>query len=86
MNFQERESYQKSLKYYRDMHNVIDTAQEKGWVKGLEKGREEGLEKGREEKTLEMIEKMLKAGMDIQTIADITSLSLDKVKAIINKW
>ncbi|NQZ60498.1 MAG: PD-(D/E)XK nuclease family transposase, partial [Lentisphaeraceae bacterium] len=40
LNGEERESYQKSLKYYRDMHNVIDTAQEKGWMKGREQGLE----------------------------------------------
>ena len=77
LNGQERESYQKSLKYYRDMHNVIDTAEEKGWIKGLEKGREE--------MTTEMVGRMVKSGMAVKAIADITSLSLDEVKAITDR-
>ncbi len=40
------DAYEKSLKYLRDMHNVIHTAEDKGWHKGLEHGRAEGLAKG----------------------------------------
>jgi hypothetical protein len=54
---EERSAYENSLKYYRDMHGVIDTARregmrkgmKKGLQKGIEKGREQGIEKGREE-------------------------------------
>lgn len=58
---EERMDYEESLKIYRDLKNVVDTAELKGVRKGLEKGlargmakgmakgREEGLAKGREE-------------------------------------
>ena len=39
-------SYEGSLKYYRDLNNVIDTAFGDGMGKGLEKGEQIGLEKG----------------------------------------
>ena len=42
----EQDSYQNSLKYYRDMNNVIDTALQDGEEKGLTKGRQEGREEG----------------------------------------
>ena len=42
----ERQDYEDSLKIYRDMKNVLDTAEMRGLEKGLEKGRKEGLEKG----------------------------------------
>lgn len=41
----EQDSYQNSLKYYRDMNNVVDTSRQEGFQQGLE----QGLERGREE-------------------------------------
>ena len=35
----EQDSYQNSLKYYRDINNVVDTARQEGIKKGLEEGR-----------------------------------------------
>lgn len=43
---EERQAYESSLKYYRDMKNVIDTAFDEGVEQGREEGREEGLEQG----------------------------------------
>ncbi|NJN32447.1 MAG: DUF4351 domain-containing protein [Synechococcales cyanobacterium RM1_1_8] len=34
----EQDSYQSSLKYYRDLNNVIDSS----WQEGVEQGREQG--------------------------------------------
>jgi len=45
----EQDSYQNSLKYYRDMNNVVNTSREEGREEGIELGREEGIELGREE-------------------------------------
>jgi predicted transposase/invertase (TIGR01784 family) len=46
---QERAAYQASLKYYRDLKNVIDTAFGEGREEGRAAGREVGFEDGREE-------------------------------------
>ena len=40
-------SYQNSLKHYRDLHNVIATSREEGWLEGRRQGLEEGKEQGR---------------------------------------
>ncbi|MEO0417205.1 MAG: PD-(D/E)XK nuclease family transposase, partial [Verrucomicrobiota bacterium] len=48
-DLKEREDYESSLKYYRDMTNVINTASEEAREEGREEGLEAGLEKGREE-------------------------------------
>lgn len=45
----ERNSYENSLKYYRDMKNVIDTAKGEGWEEGRAEGRAEGHAEGRAE-------------------------------------
>ena len=37
----EQETYQNSLKYYRDLNNVVDTSRQEGLEEGLMKGREE---------------------------------------------
>jgi predicted transposase/invertase (TIGR01784 family) len=44
----EQETYQSSLKYYRDMNNVVDTSREEGRQEGLEKGRQIGIEEGQQ--------------------------------------
>jgi predicted transposase/invertase (TIGR01784 family) len=42
----EQDSYQNSLKYYRDMNNVVDTSRQEGFQEGFQEGRDEGLEAG----------------------------------------
>ena len=43
---EERQAYESSLKYYRDLKNVIDTAREEGRAEGRAEGREEGRAEG----------------------------------------
>jgi predicted transposase YdaD len=96
----ERQSYENSLKYYRDMKNVIDThveeaeirgeerGIEKGIAIGVEKGREEGIsigfEKGEFKKALEIARNLLDV-LDNQTIAKKTGLSVEKIQALREK-
>ena len=60
------------LKAYSDVKNSIDTA--------LEKGREEG----KNSKAIQIAKKMLDAGMDIETVMQITDLSKSKIEKL--KW
>lgn len=59
----------------RDTHNQIEYAKKTG----REEGRAEGLEKGREEGRYDMILKMVQNDLPIQTICEITGLSLEEV-------
>ena len=43
----EQDSYQNSIKYYRDLNNVVDTSRAEGRLEGIEEGRLEGIEEGR---------------------------------------
>jgi len=69
-NYSEREyhEYEQSLKVYRDLKNVIDTAFEDGMAEGITKGRmegiEEGIAKGREEGIEEGIAKGREEGIE----------------------
>ena len=66
----ELKEYEDSLKAYRDVKNSIDSA--------LEKGREEG----ENLKAIQIAKKMLAAGMDIDTIMNMTDLSRDEIEKL----
>ncbi len=59
----------------RDTHNQIEYAKETGLEEGLAKGREEG----REEERNSIVLKMLQNNLPVQTICDVTGLSLEDV-------
>ena len=74
----ELKEYEDSLKAYRDVKNSIDTALEKG----REEGREEGRAEGREQRNIEIAKKMLAAGMDIDTVINMTDLSKSEIEKL----
>jgi len=67
---EERIAYESSLKYYRDLTNVIDTA----WGDGKEEGRKEGKE--------EMVRNMLQAGLPDRQVMSIAQITADELAAI----
>jgi len=74
----EREAYEDSLKYYRDMKNVIDTSREEG----QEEGFEEGFQQGAYLQKLDIARKMKVAGTPIAQIRDFTGLSIDEIEQL----
>ncbi|WP_220495749.1 Rpn family recombination-promoting nuclease/putative transposase [Oceanospirillum sediminis] len=90
---EERQAYESSLKYYRDLKNVIATAREEGVEEGIEVGLEQGREEGREEgyqqakaeadkRDILTVIKMLERGMNAEEISDILGLTITQVQAI----
>lgn len=83
---QQKTAYEESLKTYRDLVNVVDTAMEKGLAKGLAKGRAEGLAEGLAEGEAKGMRKvainMKKKGFSIEQIATATNLPIDEIKGI----
>jgi predicted transposase/invertase (TIGR01784 family) len=67
----EREIYEDSLKYYRDLKNVVDTA----WEEGREEGREEGVYQSR----LNMARLMKQSGERMEKIRQYTGLSDEEI-------
>lgn len=63
-------------KWYRKM--LIESAKEEG----LEQGIEQGMEVGTKQNQLKIVLKMLKKGLDINLISEITSLSLEEINLI----
>jgi len=85
-NKQEIDQYEESLKVFRDLNNVIDTAEEKGLRKGLAQGRAEGLaegiEKGFTEGKLEIARNMKQAGMPVEQITLFTGLTVEEIELL----
>ena len=63
----------------RDTHNQIEYAKETGLEEGLAKGLAKGREEGREEERNSIVLKMLQNNLPVQTICDVTGLSLEEV-------
>ena len=70
----ELKEYEDSLKAYRDVKNSIDTA--------LEKGREEGRAESKNLKVIQIAKKMLAAGMNIDTVINMTDLSKSEIEKL----
>lgn len=69
----EQDSYQSSLKYYRDLTNVIDTSRMEGVEQGIEQGRQ-----------LERVEiaRSLIGKLPIETISQTTGITIDEIKRL----
>jgi len=69
-NLEQLRTYEDSLKYYRDMNNVIDTARDEGKIEGILEGESKGIIKGK----IEIARKMLDLGYTIEQIIEITGI------------
>ena len=74
----EQEAYENSLKYYRDLQNVVATSREEGVEEGIAKG----IEQGRQENTIAIARSCIQQGLDIETIMAITQLSREDIEAL----
>ena len=75
----ERRQYEDSLKEYWDYTNTLDTAFNKGELKGLERGREEGRAEGREEGRAEGREEGRAEGEKNKAIESARKMKADKL-------
>ena len=78
----EYDSYEESLKAYRDWKNTIDTKKKISWEEGHEKGREEGFEEGQEKKTIEMARNLKVKGIPINIIVECSGLTEEEINAL----
>ena len=85
-------AYEESVKVFRDLNNVISTAEwkgevkghakglEEGLAKGLEEGHAKGLEDGKRERKIEMARGMKAEGIPLATIQKISGLSIQEIE------
>ena len=76
MSQDEHERYLAELrqKYIMDQKAIAD----RGLEKGLERGMKKGIEKGKEQ----VVKNMLKKGVDIDFIMEVTDLSKEKIESL----
>ena len=71
---QERKAYEESLKYYRDIQNVVNTSLQEGIKQGRKEGKQEGIK--------ETARNMKQAGLSIPDIAKYTGLSENEIEPL----
>jgi predicted transposase/invertase (TIGR01784 family) len=77
-NRTERALYEESLKVYRDLTNVVDTAKTEGKAEGIE----EGIEIGERKKAQNVARYLLQANMPLDFIVGATGLSETEIEAL----
>ena len=86
MTAHERAVYDENLKIYRDWRNTleyaVEEAEEKGLKKGIKKGLEKGVREGKSEEQRLIAANFKKQGVDIETIALCTGLSVKEINEL----
>jgi len=72
---QEYREYEQSLKIYRDLNNVINTAYDEGEAKGIEKGIEKGIRL--------TAQKLKQEGLSNEMISTVTGLTMIEIERLI---
>ena len=82
----QRLEYELSLSVERDLSAALDTSFEDGMEKGIEKGKAEGLAEGKAEGKIEeqrlIAANLKKQGINIETIAQCTGLSVEEINGL----
>ncbi|MED3650567.1 Rpn family recombination-promoting nuclease/putative transposase [Heyndrickxia sporothermodurans] len=90
---EERLAYEARLKHVLDEEAAIREAElrekealerglQKGIQQGMKQGIEQGIEQGQLEKAKEIAQKMLKKGLDIESVMELTGLSSDAIEIL----
>lgn len=66
--------HEDSVNAYRDIVNAIRTAEKKKFAEGRAEGRAEGI--------IEVAKSMIKKGMSVELISEVTGLSHDEIQRI----
>lgn len=86
---EERQAYESSLKYYRDLKNVIDTARDEGRKEGRKKAEQIGYQKAQSEaqqKIDSAVMNLVKLGLPDQQVAEAFRLSIDEIQEIKKRY
>ena len=82
----EKDEYRKSILDYADIRDVVEfnreMASEEGYERGMQAGQEQDMQQGLREAQLKYAKEMVAAGLDQQTIANITGLALAEIDAL----
>ena len=69
-------------KAIRDEKTMLEGSKKEGFRIGREEGRKEGIKAGEKNKQIEIAKNMLKKGMEISLISEITKLSIEEIEKL----
>ena len=82
----EKEKYFEDMTTKEDINRMIafaeDKGEQRGMEKGIEKGMEKGIEQGIEKEKLSLAKRMLEKGYEVETVAELTELSVPAIQAL----
>ena len=81
-NETDRWAYQDSLKHYRDLKNVTDTATEEGYLEGKAEGLAEGKAEGESKANREMALNAIRQGLTNVLISALTGLTESEIEQL----
>lgn len=67
-------TYEESLKYYRDIKNVVDTSREEGFS--------DGMEQGIEKRNTEIAKQLKENNVSVEIITQSTGLSKEEIEKL----
>lgn len=73
-------TYEHSLKYYRDINNVLNTAREEGYAEGYAEAKAEAIAQGKRKQQHLIADKLRAMGLSVEAIAEATGLSIDELE------
>lgn len=82
MSSRERHAYDEHLTNIMIQNDVIDAAKEEGIAEGIAQGMAQGMEKGEKQKAFAIARKMLLRGNSIEEIEDITDLTREEIRGL----
>jgi predicted transposase/invertase (TIGR01784 family) len=79
-------AYNKSVTEYADVRFAMACSREEGYEKGIERGIERGIEKGIEKgiesQNLQITKNLIKRGLSLELISDVTGLTPEQIRRI----
>ena len=78
----ERTKYEESLKYYRDLKNVVVTSFDEGREEGKIEGKIEGKMEGKIEGKIEIARQMKAEGEPVDKIRRFTGLTMEEIEKL----
>ena len=79
-----REDYVREEGMEKGRQEGMQQGIQKGMQKGMQQGMQQGMQKGRQEEKRQVILNMLKKGLDISLISEVTGLSPEEIKKLQN--
>ncbi len=74
--------FREYMSYEEDQRKILNSRLKKAEEDGIEKGIKKGIKEGIENEKLQIVQNMLKKGLNIDLISEYTGLSIDEIESL----